>query len=102
MSLTMTVDHIQRGQAGNYAPHVYESEIRFEGNHRWDVPTEDGVKKIAQVLVHPFTEEPSDGSMDAYFQPRLTRFDLTENTTEGNHGRTIRVYRVRIERPYTG
>lgn len=101
--VTITVEHLQRGQPESYAPHTYESRLTFEGKNSWDLPLEDQVRELARTLVHPFTDEPDDGTMNGHFKARLKKLELLSSTQSGNqdgfHGGTD-VWLVRIEEPY--
>lgn len=104
-NLTITVKHLSRGQQpDNYRPHVWESEITITGAKSWDRLNDNQLKNLIKALVHPFTEEPSDGSMDAHFRPRLTRLTkviarkpLDPELVLGPHRE---VWRARVEIPY--
>jgi len=75
-TLTISIKHIQRGQPRPYAPHTYRSRIMFTSDDIYQLPDEEDVKALAQVFVHPFTEEPRDSSMASHFMPRLERCEL--------------------------
>lgn len=101
--LTITVKHLSRGQQpDNYRPHVWEAEITITGSKSWNRLTDSQLKDLIKALVHPFTEEPSDGSMDAHFRPRLKLLAKLseEQLSESKLGPQRQVWRARIEIPY--
>jgi hypothetical protein len=101
--LTITVKHLQRGQPGPYAPHTYESEITITGARSWDHLLEGQLKNLIKAVVHPFTEEKNDGSMNAHFRPRLKALTKVseEKLSDGSLGPQREVWRARVEIPYT-
>lgn len=101
---TISVRHLQRGQPRPYADHTYESIIQVEATHKWNRLLDNQVKAVAHAVVHPFTEDKSNGTMGDHYLPRLTHFALesTEaldpDNTLGAHRYT---YRVRVQIPFT-
>jgi hypothetical protein len=102
MSMKIAVEHLQRGQPRPYGPHTYEAKITIEGAQRWDCLLEGQMKDLIRACVHPFTEEPSDGSMDSHFRPRLKRLECTEDValTDNTLGPRRQVWMVRVEEPF--
>lgn len=101
--LTIEVEHLQRGQPQSYAPHTYESRITLTGRKSWDLPHESRMKDLVQVLVHPFTEDPPDGSMDSHFRPRLKLLERQgerEALTDEQFGPVREVWLARVECPF--
>ena len=84
--MKIDVETLAHGQQRSYGPHIYSAIITITDGCllEWQV------KEIAHVVVHPFTEEKSDGSMSSHFQPRLREF------AERGEG----VWEVLIEEPY--
>ncbi len=70
-NLTITIEHLQRGQPCNYAPHTYTSRITIVGATPWDRLLENQVRDLVRSCVHYFTDEPSTCQAD-YYEPRLT------------------------------
>ena len=101
--LTITVKHLQRGQPRAYAPHTYTSYITVTGARSWDRVGESQMKQLVQVLVHSFTEEPNDGSMEAHFKPRLKALTKVseEKLSDDPLGPQREVWRAHVEEPYT-
>ena len=101
--LTITVKHLQRGQPRSYAPHTYESEITITGSRSWNRVSQDQLKDLVKAVVHPFTEEPTDGSMGGYYRPRLKALAKVseKQLTEQPLGPQREVWRARVEIPFT-
>lgn len=98
-NLTITVDHIYRGQQRSYGPHLYVAEITFTGNKPWNIPHESAIPILARTLVHHW-EEDGEGHM---FSPRLKSLEIgeREKLSDEQLGSTRMKVRVHIETPFT-
>lgn len=98
--MRIEIEHLQRGQARSYAPHVYEARITIEGD-KGNGPIADQVKHIVRGMVHSFTEEPQDNTMDSHFKPRLRKFELVEEDRGEDYASPFRqVWLARVEEPF--
>lgn len=90
--MKVSVIHLQRGQPRPHAPHTYESELTIEG----PALHEEQVKLLVKALVHHFTDEPEDDSMDSHFRPRLRKLERTASYPEAER----EIWLARVEMPF--
>lgn len=99
--LDIHVEHIQRGQAGNYAPHRYEARITFSSARPWNLPTEQAVRKLAKTLVHHWPEDDErEPGMGGHFQGHLRFLTRVEEERASDLGPRREVWHVCVEVPY--
>lgn len=94
----ITVAVIQAGQVKRYGDSIYEADICFEGGTRstlkgFDLPfgtslTEERVKEVAKIFVHPFSDDPESWT-------KLESIKCIEK------GGTYSIWRVKIVSLYT-
>lgn len=99
-TLTITVEHLQRGQPRPYADHEYRAEITVEGSHPWNRLREDAMRELVRIVVHSFTDDEPDGTMAGHFRPRLTELRCLTMEQEDNLGARREVWLAEVREPY--